>query len=501
MMRRLSVFNKLLLVAALSAVGLAAFGAIAFRTLNRVKINGPVYQDIVRGKDLVADILPPPEYILETYLVVLQLTQATGAEARQELEQRCDALMGEYEARHEYWRRDLPEGPMKTALLDKAHVPAIAFFDLLRREYLPAIRAGDLPRAIQVLNGPMKTAYETHRAAINETVQLATAYARDNENTASALVRSSAGLLFGTSAGLLVLVTVVTLLCARSITQPLRSVFQGLKSFSTSELQQTGTTFNRIIGSMADGAKLVSTAASQVSSAAQVLAEGANDSASSLEQTAAALQQMASMAQSNAANSKHANELALQTHEAARQGQETMSGINEASDKISRIIKVIEEIAFQTNLLALNAAVEAARAGEHGKGFAVVADEVRSLAHRCAEAAKETTALIKGSVAKSREGQTVIREIVGGVSGVTELLNQISKASTEQAQGVDQLNTAVSRLDKVTQQSAAGAQEASSAAQELNAQATMAASLVSELVSLIHGNQAHSPTAVAQARA
>ena len=284
---------------------------------------------------------------------------------------------------------------------------------------------------------------------------------------------------------------------SRSITKPLRALFRGLKSFSTLELRQTGEHFNRIIDSMADGAAQVNDASGQVSSASQQLAEGASEQASALEQTSSALEQMAAMARTNAANSKEANELATQSHKAAADGEKTMIGINEASDKISKIIKVIEEIAFQTNLLALNAAVEAARAGEHGKGFAVVAEEVRNLAQRAAGAAKETTGLIEESVTKSREGKTAIQTIVGGVAKVTELINGISRASEEQAQGVDQVNTAVSQMDKVTQQNAAGAEESASAAEELSAQAATTQSLVGELMVLIRGNDAKLATSSA----
>ena len=255
----------------------------------------------------------------------------------------------------------------------------------------------------------------------------------------------------------------------------------------------------QVITGLNNGAQRVNDAAGQVSGASQQLADGASEQASSLEETSSSLEEMAAMTRTNAENAKRANELSAQARRAAQGGDQTMeqlngamSAINESAGQISKIIKVIEEIAFQTNLLALNAAVEAARAGEHGKGFAVVADEVRNLAQRAAGAARETTALIEGSVANAREGTEVagkvgetLGTIVADVTKVTDLIDGIARASEEQAQGVDQLNSAVSQMDKVTQQNAAGAEESAAAAQELASQAAVVQGIVNELAGMV----------------
>ena len=257
-----------------------------------------------------------------------------------------------------------------------------------------------------------------------------------------------------------------------------------------------------IIAGLAEGSEQVAAASGQVSSASQSLAEGATEQAAGLEETSSSLEEMSSMTKQNADNAQQANALAGEARQAADTGAESMGRMNQAiqdiqksSDETAKIIKVIDDIAFQTNLLALNAAVEAARAGEAGKGFAVVAEEVRNLAMRSAEAAKNTSNMIEESVKNSKNGVDiaaevgkVLGEIVQSVGKTTELVSEIAAASQEQAQGIDQVNTAVAQMDKVTQQNAANAEESASASEELSAQAESMNEIVGQLVTLVGGS-------------
>ncbi len=261
-------------------------------------------------------------------------------------------------------------------------------------------------------------------------------------------------------------------------------------------------TLTRIIKDLTEGSEQVASASGQVSSASQSLAEGATEQAAGLEETSSSLEEMSSMTKQNADNAQQANTLATDARKAADGGNESMgrmstaiNDIQKSSDETAKIIKVIDEIAFQTNLLALNAAVEAARAGEAGKGFAVVAEEVRNLAMRSAEAAKNTANMIEESVKNAKNGVDisgevgkVLGEIVGSIGKTSDLVSEIAAASSEQAQGIDQVNTAVSQMDKVTQQNAANAEESASASEELSAQAESMNDIVGQLAALVGGN-------------
>jgi len=258
---------------------------------------------------------------------------------------------------------------------------------------------------------------------------------------------------------------------------------------------------NRIIEALNSGAAQVSAASGQVSSASQSLAEGASEQAAGVEETSSSLEEMSSMTKQNADNASQANSLMDESKAVVSKAGESMKLMTKSMDEISnsgqeisKIIKTIDEIAFQTNLLALNAAVEAARAGEAGAGFAVVADEVRNLAQRAAEAAKNTSNLIEDTIKRISQGTELVKtadeafvEVANNANKVAELVGEIAAASTEQAQGIEQINQAVTQMDRVTQQNAASAEESASASEELNAQAESMMEVVGDLMTLVGG--------------
>ncbi|MFP4016266.1 MAG: methyl-accepting chemotaxis protein [Halanaerobiales bacterium] len=247
------------------------------------------------------------------------------------------------------------------------------------------------------------------------------------------------------------------------------------------------------------GAENVASAANQLSSSSQQLAEGSTEQASSLEETSSTLEESASMVKQNTANTQEAAILAREAREIAEEGnhkmQEMMNSmidLKDSSDEVARIIKVIDDIAFQTNILALNAAVEAARAGDAGMGFAVVAEEVRTLAQRSAKAAKDTDEIIEKNINLAKLGMSFssevdqsLQKINDSTKKVNNLLDEIAAASKEQSQGVEQINQAVSQMDQVVQSNASAAEESASASEELSSQAQSMTEVVNELIELV----------------
>ncbi|MBI9086383.1 MAG: hypothetical protein JEZ11_22470 [Desulfobacterales bacterium] len=264
----------------------------------------------------------------------------------------------------------------------------------------------------------------------------------------------------------------------------------------------------RAVAAISGGADEVTGSSEQIASASNDLARGATNQAASIEETSSSLEEMSAMTRQNADNAGQANTLMQATNRAVEEAHGAMNALNTsmeqisaASEQTSRIIKTIDEIAFQTNLLALNAAVEAARAGEAGAGFAVVADEVRNLAMRAAEAAKSTAGLIEETVRKVNDGARTVTQTsevfarVAANSGKAgTLVEEIASASSDQAQGIVQLNSAVTEMDRVVQQNAATAEEAAAATESIFDQANRMREMVAELAVMVFDQRRKGPT-------
>jgi len=264
-------------------------------------------------------------------------------------------------------------------------------------------------------------------------------------------------------------------------------------------IRSINATLRRSISELGQGADELTKAAAQVSTASQELAQGASEQAAAIEETSASSQEIATTTHASADSSKTAAGMMEQTRQDVTHANATldrmlgsMKEITASSEKISKIIRVIDDIAFQTNILALNAAVEAARAGESGMGFAVVSDEVRNLAQRSAQAAKDTAGLIEESINKSGEGRQSLDEVAGAIHRLTEntakvkaLVDQVSATSLEQSHGLGQISKAVAEMETVTQRTASAAEQTASTSQELNAGAESLKKVVLSLQELV----------------
>lgn len=288
-----------------------------------------------------------------------------------------------------------------------------------------------------------------------------------------------------------------------SATQVLAFVFVTLTICCSVLISIVVRQMNSALGGMGSqvstGAQQVARAATQMGSISQSLAQGASEQAVSLEQTSASAEQVNNMVQRNAQSSREAaehtndaNRLLTEANQKLAQMLDSMRDISSSSERISKIIRVIDEIAFQTNILSLNAAVEAARAGEAGMGFAVVADEVRNLAQRCSQAAKDTSGLIEESIQHSKTGKIRLDEVAAAMTQVTDsavqvqrLSNEVNSGSEEQARAIEQISRAILQIQQVTQQTAASAEEGASAGAEMSAEAEHLQSAVNRMRAML----------------
>ena len=252
----------------------------------------------------------------------------------------------------------------------------------------------------------------------------------------------------------------------------------------------------------------VSAGSDQVSSGAQALSQGATEQASSVEELAATINEISNNIEQNAknaelasTNSEHVKEQAEESGKRMQEMLSAMEDISNTSGEIGKIIKTIEDIAFQTNMLSLNAAVEAARAGAAGKGFAVVADEVRNLAAKSADASKNTSALIEGALQAVERGTKIANEtasalndVVSGVGDVAATIDQISSASKDQSDAVRQVTLGIDQISSVVQTSSATAEESAAASEELSGQAQILKNLVGQFRLPGEGRGMHTPS-------
>ena len=243
LIKNLSIGRKLFVLLAVLVLGFVAVIGTAFDSIQTVKVNGPIYKRIVQGKDLIADILPPPEYIIETYLVVLQVLSEPSADARSTLLKRIDQLKSDFDTRHEFWLGDLPQSSsedqtLRNIFLKDSYEPAAKFYRVLTEDFIPAVQRGDMNAAAETAATVLKPLYEEHRRAIDKTVELSTNRNTADEAGAKEAIHLRLWTLILFAAAVIAISLVFAVAITKMITVPLRQMAAAAQEFSEGRIDR-----------------------------------------------------------------------------------------------------------------------------------------------------------------------------------------------------------------------------------------------------------------------
>ena len=462
--------------------GLIAYFLFGLHTMRTLSVNGPLYQEIAAGKDLVADVLPPPEYIIEAYLVTTQLQDEANASRRLKLAGQLAKLEKDFEERHNYWMEHLPAGSLRDLLGTEAYQPARAFFRIASEDLVPAVTKNDLDK-IRTSASRLRDVYEQHRAAIDKVVAKAGEQNAATEMKASDLLKTANIEIVIVILALAILTGLLGFGTARSIATPinagvhlldrvskgdltsevpqellgrkdeagdlgraldrmsknlrklLREVTQGVHTLASSATELSAIAAQTTSGTktMAEKASTVAAAAEESSANTVSVAASMEQAATSLVSVAGATEEMSATVGDIASKAERARAISQDASLQAQAITSLMEELGRAAQQIGQVTEAITNISSQTNLLALNATIEAARAGAAGKGFTVVANEIKELAGQTAHATEDIKAKISGVQTTTREAITNIGKIFGVVKEVGSIVANIAASIEEQS--------------------------------------------------------------------
>ncbi len=463
------------LVLSTYVVGEALVLGATWETLQETGVGGPAYASVGEGKDLVADLLPPPEYLVEAQLMAHEALSADPA-TRQAAVSRVDQLERAFRARQSHWAQALPEGTLRTDMTQRVAAPAERWFDAWHQRLVPALDAGDGARATAVLHDDLTPAYEAQRDAVDQAVRDTTADLGEREDRALASASRGSAMVLGLSLFNLAVVAAGGVYVARRLNSQLTAtgevfarVAQRDLSVSAAldgevEFQHLGGVVNQMLARIRDAlgayqghAARVESAATELHTIGESIGAATRDNAEQadnvfgltdgvsrhLQTVAVAAEELNATVRDISRNTTEAATVARRALSEAQAANGTMGQLARSSGEIGDVVKVIHSIAEQTNLLALNATIEAARAGEAGKGFAVVANEVKELARQTTHATEEITRRIDAIQSDSRSAITAIGEIGTVIERVHQIQDSIATAVEQQASTTAEISRSV----------------------------------------------------------
>lgn len=509
----------------------ALFALVAWRTLDQVRVKGPLYEEIIVGNELIADVLPPPQFIIEPYLLTLQLVDETDAAEINRLVERGNELRINYENRQEYWKRTLAQDTMGDLMTVTSYRAAMEFFRLRDDEFIPAIRADDRERARRVLQ-QMRQRYDAHRYAIDEVWKLAEQRNLANETKAEGLVAGQIFTLAMLALGIILVVVVMAWFARRAaatlsrrvqlVSEVADRVAQGdltTEVPATDDRDETGRLVAAIGGmtmSLRGLVTRVKQASVELMSTATEFAATSRQQESTVQgfgastnQIAAAVKQIAATSQELLATMEGLNAVSGQTADLAEQGQTGLSNLDSTMDRMAQaanamsarlaaireeaaeitgVVTTISKVADQTNLLSINAAIEAEKAGEQGLGFLVLAREIRRLADQTAVATLDIEQMVKqmqtavsaGVMEIDRFAEEVrsgvgtvdrvggqFGQIISQVKTLSERFETVNHGMRSQSQGARQIGEAMGQLLDGARQTSVSLREFNAATESL----------------------------------